>query len=201
MNELSSSEIETLVRKYGSPQHLEFSADFLDFECELVRRSVRGGRNHDITCFILHDGKYVVIQKHAYSGTGIFRAPSGGAHPGEPLELAAAREMMEETGLEIRLMRFVLDVSLTIRCHGEIIPWRSLVFLAESVAGHLGAVDTEEICSVTTMSREEMLGDVDSMMDTSGWGGFKYRSFLTRAFFRRLDELGELTRPHGSEKT
>jgi len=27
-------------------------------------------------------------------------------------------------------------------------------------------------------------------MVESGWGGFKYRAFLTKSFFERIDELG-----------
>ncbi len=189
MTDIDDSQLETLISEYGTPKSLSFSADFFEFECDLVRRSTRKERNHDITCFIRKDGKYVVIQKHAYAGTGIYRAPSGGAHKGESIEEGAKREMMEETGLEVKLLRFVLDVSLEIRCRDEVIPWRSLVFLAEPVSGDIGAIDTIEIHEVILMSRQEMLGDVQMLMEESGWGGFKYRAFLTRSFFQYLDSM------------
>jgi hypothetical protein len=63
------------------------------------------------------------------------------------------------------------------------------VFLAESVAGEIKPVDTREIFDATVMSREQLLGEVTQLMEDSGWGGFKYRAFLTREFFRRFDEL------------
>ncbi|TFH00160.1 NUDIX hydrolase [Candidatus Thorarchaeota archaeon] len=179
-----------MIERFGEPRKLHFSANFLDFECELVRQTRTKGRLHDITCFIRQtENEFVVIQKHQYANTGIYRAPSGGAKVGESLESAAHREMHEETGLEVRLLKFVLDMYLDVVCSNETIPWRSLVFLAEPVAGIMRPVDTYEIFDVKVMSREDLLGDVDKLMIDSGWGGFAYRSFLTYEFFKRLDEL------------
>ncbi len=171
------------------PKKLAFAADFLDFECELVERSADKGRYHDITCFIRDGDQFVVIQKHAYAETGIYRAPSGGAHDGESLEEAALREMLEETGLEVKLIRFVLDMTLDVRCADAMIPWRSLVFLADKIGGEMKPIDTYEIYDVKRMSRDELLGDVQMRMRNSGWGGLEYRAFLTESFFTQLDEL------------
>jgi len=190
LNEINDREIMSLKEKYGEPIIHEFTADFLDFECNLVKRTEAKGRLHDITCFIRrNDGDFVVIQKPQYARTGIYRAPSGGATPGEPLEDAAIREMHEETGLTIHLTHFVLDMRLNVVCKDRTIPWRSLVFLAEPVDGEMKQIDTREIFDVTVMSREQLVGKVSQLMEDSGWGGFKYRAFLTREFFRRLDEL------------
>jgi ADP-ribose pyrophosphatase YjhB (NUDIX family) len=181
--------VDALVTKYGRPRRLKFEADFLEPECELIRESTSKGRNHDITCFIRSDGGYVVIQKPAYSGTGIFRAPSGGAHPGETIEEGASREMHEETGLQVRLVRFVLDISLRVHCRKEKIPWRSLVFLADRVSGEMKPIDMHEISSVAIMTKEQLLGSVTKLMKKSGMGGFKYRAFLTKSFFDELEKL------------
>jgi 8-oxo-dGTP pyrophosphatase MutT (NUDIX family) len=108
---------------------------------------------------------------------------------GESIKKAALREMYEETGLDIRLLRYVLDSRLDVVCTDGVIPWRSLVFLAEVTDGKMGAVDTYEIFDVKTMSREEMLGKVAQLMEESGWGGFLYRVHLTRSFFEQLDAL------------
>jgi ADP-ribose pyrophosphatase YjhB (NUDIX family) len=179
-----------LAEKYGRPRELQFKADFFEFECELIRESASKGRNHDITCFIRDDDGYVVIQKHAYSDTGIYRAPSGGAHPGESIEAGASREMLEETGLKIRLTRFVLDIALEVHCGRETIPWRSMVFLAERTGGEMKPIDTHEISGISVMTKEELLGPVEKLMKETHWGGFKYRAFLTRSFFEELQKLG-----------
>ncbi len=129
----------------------------------------------------------MTIQKHDYSGTGIYRAPSGGAKQGESLEAAAKREMKEETGLDVEIERFVLDLSLDVICPEGIIPWRSLVFLVREVGGTMKPIDTHEIFDVKVTSKEDLLGDISALMQHSGWGGFLYRAFLTRKFFEVLE--------------
>ena len=161
----------------------------MDFEADLVRKSVAKGRHHDITCFIKHKGLYAVIQKHGYARTGIYRAPSGGLNLKETIEEAAKREMKEETGLDIELTRLVLDVKLDVITSEEVLQWRSLVFLANSVQGNLNPIDKFEIYDARLMSRQELLGDVYQLMVYSGWGGFEYRAFLTKSFFEQLDIL------------
>ena len=190
LNDIKDAEMQSIIERFGEPTELHFSADFLDFECELVRQTRTKGRLHDITCFIRQaKNEVVVIQKPQYANSGIYRAPSGGAMVGESLETAAYREMYEETGLEVRLLNFVLDVYLDVVCSNETISWRSLVFLAEPISGVMKPIDTHEIFDVKVMSREDLLGTVNTRMITSGWGGFAYRSFLTLEFFKRLDEL------------
>lgn len=190
LNDLDPAELESIVNEYGTPIRFHFRADFAEFECELVKRSASKNRYHDITCFIPYNGGYVGIQKPGYAGSGIFRAPSGGANSGESLRNAAVREMYEETGLEIHLIRFVLDLTLDVVCSDVVIPWRSLVFLVEATGGEMKPIDTHEIFDIRVVTREEMLGEITRLMEESGWGGFKYRAFLTKAFFERIDELG-----------
>ena len=190
LNDINDEELLSLIDRFGEPIKRSYSTNFLDFECQLVKETRRKGRLHDVTCFIRQKpNEYVVIQKNQYANSGIYRAPSGGAKVGESLEEAAHREMHEETGLEIRLLRFILDLHLNIVCADETIPWRSLVFLAEPIGGTLKPIDTYEIFDVKVMHREDLLGEVDRLMIASGWGGFSYRSFLTHEFFKRLDEL------------
>ena len=175
LNDINDDEYQNLIERFGKPVTHHFSADFQEFECELVKQTRTKGRLHDITCFIRKEvNQYIVIQKHQYANSGIYRAPSGGAKVGELLEVAARREMYEETGLEVRLIRFVLDMYLDVICNGETIPWRSLVFLAEPVGGTMKPIDTYEIFDVKVMSRKDLLGEVDKRMLKSGWGGFAY---------------------------
>lgn len=108
---------------------------------------------------------------------------------GESLEEAAKREMKEETGLDIELERFVLDLELDVKCPEGTIPWRSLVFLAKEVGGVMQAIDTYEIFEVRISTREQMLGEILTLMQHSGWGGFLYRAFLTEKFFQLIENL------------
>ncbi len=167
---------------------MEFAVEMLPEEFALVEDSANRGRSHDVTIFIRHQGKIVVIEKHAYAQTGIVRAPSGGANPSESLILAAKREAREETGFEIDIERFVLESHVLLSCCDRpAIPWVSYVFLARVVGGQLGAQDVREISDVQLRSREELLTEIRPLMLASGLGGFEYRAKMTDAFFEELD--------------
>jgi 8-oxo-dGTP pyrophosphatase MutT (NUDIX family) len=184
-------ELKLLRKRYGVPRRVHFTIDMNPEEYELVAHSVRHGRRHDVTIFICHEGKFAVIQKHAYARTGVFRAPSGGALPGEALAAAAKREAREETGLEIELDRFVLEVHANLRCEGKpSVDWSSYVFLAHSVGGQLDPQDTHEIFEAQLRTRADLLNDIRPLMLASGSGGFRYRALMTDAFFAQLDALG-----------
>jgi 8-oxo-dGTP diphosphatase len=50
---------------------------------------------------IVHDGKVVLIKRRFEPLQGQWSLPGGGVEVGETLEAAVAREMLEETGLEV----------------------------------------------------------------------------------------------------
>ncbi len=185
-----AAELAALREQYGVPKRVDFEVEMLPEEFVLVQRSLERGRRHDVTVFIQHQGKFVVIAKHAYVSTGIVRAPSGGAQPSESLITAAQRESREETGFDVEIDHFILEAHVLLKC-GEhpVVPWVSYVFLAHVVGGTLGAMDTKEIADVQLRSREELLNDVRPLMLASGLGGFEYRAKMTDAFFAKLDAL------------
>jgi 8-oxo-dGTP diphosphatase len=184
------AEIKNLYSEFGEPRKVDFDTiEMQPQEFALVQRSRQKGRRHDVTVFIRYEGKYAVIAKHAYANTGIMRAPSGGALPSETLVEAAIREAREETGLEIKLERFILESYVRLRHENITVDWVSYVFLAKAIGGQLGAEDVKEISDVQLKTREELLEDIRPLMLASGLGGFKYRALLTDAFFNQLDLL------------
>ena len=52
---------------------------------------------------IVHDGKLLLLKMHH---TGKYHLPGGGIHIGERMEETLKREVLEETGIEIDVMRF-----------------------------------------------------------------------------------------------
>lgn len=181
-------ELAALHRKYGVPRRVDFQIEMLPEEFALVQHSDNQGRRHDVTIFIRHQGKLVVIEKHAYAKTGIVRAPSGGVHPSESLIEAAKREAREETGFDVEIEHFILEAHVLLSCNNQTpIPWTSYVFLARVVGGKIGALDLKEISDVQLRRRDELTTEVRSLMLASGLGGFKYRALMTDAFFEELD--------------
>lgn len=145
------------------------------------------GRSHDITLFIARGDEWAVIAKPSFP-PGIWRAPSGGLHPGEELEAGALREALEETGLVISLERYLVHIDATFRHGGAIEPWHSEVFLARVVSGDLAPIDTREISGARWMTRPELQGVVRERLLASGRGLFAYRAALHDATFAALDE-------------
>jgi 8-oxo-dGTP pyrophosphatase MutT (NUDIX family) len=99
-----------MVALYGQPAQMSIDVPMREWEFNLLRYSKRDGRFRDATILIPYEGKLVCIVKHAYP-EGIARPPSGGVVPGEPLDAAAEREAYEETGLRVKLKRYLLRCS------------------------------------------------------------------------------------------
>lgn len=190
-----AAELATLRKQYGVPRRVDFEVEMQPEEFSLVQWTLERGRRHDVTIFIQHEGKFVVIEKHAYANSGILRAPSGGARPSESLITAAQRESREETGFAIEVDRFVLESHVLLKCGNHpAVPWVSYVFLAHVVGGQLGAEDLKEISDVQLRTRDELLTEVRPLMLTSGLGGFEYRAKMTDAFFEELDVINALAK-------
>jgi len=185
---VKESDIIEAGRRYGEPERLHFGTIAMkDFEFELMIGSMKNGRRHDVTMFAEKDGGWVCIQKPSYSGTGIYRAPSGGLNPGETLEEGLRREMREETGLEVAIERFLLIIEVEFAGPaGAVQPWTSYVFSGRADGGELEIRDTREISDLRIVPRDEMLGPIADKMDASGWGGFIYRARLTREAFAAI---------------
>lgn len=56
---------------------------------------------------VIHDGKILLNQCRGRNKRIYYAFPGGGQNPGETLEEAVAREVLEETGLSVRFERFV----------------------------------------------------------------------------------------------
>lgn len=61
-----------------------------------------------VACFIFReDGSFLVMQRMGSHGNGSWSIPGGHLEPGESWEECAAREVMEETGLIVKNIRFL----------------------------------------------------------------------------------------------
>lgn len=149
----------------------------------MVISSTRGqARVHDVTLFILNPaGQLILIRKHAYP-PGAWRAPGGGVDVGEELAEGAAREALEETGLHVRVTRYLMRVHVTFTCGEQQQPWTTHVVVAEADDQPPVTQDPHEISDVAWGSLADLTGPIaEAMLADPNRGLFTYRVALHRA--------------------
>ncbi len=178
----SEEDIRVLEKKYGAPELRRWEYEISGWEYDVVDGSMRGGRAHDVTMFIRKSGdpETLAVIRKAFFPPGAYRAPSGAARAGEGLEAGALREAHEETGLVIKLDRYVARISARFASPGRpVIDWTSHVFEAGEVSGELRPIDTGEIEEARWATFEELQGPIRQALLDAGWGLFRYRVALT----------------------
>ena len=191
---ITAEAILELERRFGKPDEIAFVYEMSESEFEMVRRSQKHGRAHDVTLFIINNGRIVVIKKPMYP-PGAYRPPSGGITPGEPFVEGALREAHEETGLVISLQKYVLRALVKFSHRDQVIDWTSHVFTAIPIAGSLDPIDTREIAEARWVGFEELMGIIRNALLSSGSSGLKYRSDLTDAVVSTLSKEGLIVLP------
>ncbi len=188
---LPPEEVAACEARYGAPRVVAVEAPLTTAEMDRLVASQRHGRAHDITLFIL-DGegaerRVVVIRKPAFP-RGCWRPPSGGVHPGEPMEAGALREAREETGLDVALTRYLVRVAARFVEAGgpRVVPWTSHVVAARPLGGTLAPLDTEEIAEARWATLPELAGAIRAALLASGAGGLRYRACLHDAALEAL---------------
>lgn len=196
---LTAEKLAPLVARYGQPQVVQMRHDISRAEMDMVLGSRRDGRAHDVTCFILDGAGRVAVIRKPFHPPGVWRAPSGGVHAGEDPEEGTLREMREETGLEIALVRYLLRIDVVFTCDeggGRVEqPWASHVFQARPLpvprcapsavpAGRdaevpLAPRDRREIAAARWVTLEELQGPIREALLATGQGLFRYRVALT----------------------
>jgi 8-oxo-dGTP pyrophosphatase MutT (NUDIX family) len=171
--------------RYGYPPviHMVAPVDWEEFE--FIRSTQHYGRCHDVTMFIFKGPDIIVIAKHNYP-EGLFRPPSGAAKPGESLAEGALREAYEETGCEIELNRYILQVNVNFTDGRRVIPWKSHIFLGKYVSGEPHPVDTREIREVSLAKLDEFETYKEIIRSKTTSGGLNYRARLHDEVLRLL---------------
>ena len=173
--------------RYGEPRVLVLEQPVQRAELDLVVASGRHGRRHDVTFFVFNGERLALIRKPHFL-PGIWRPPSGGVRPGEPLEAGIAREAKEEIGVEIVLERYVLRTEVRFRCGEEWIDWRTHVFAASTGARELVPEDTVEIAAARWGTVAELGGPIRQAALATGRGLWAYRVGLNDATIEALTQ-------------
>lgn len=207
---LSADLVRQAEVRFGVPRELSLEAHIDEAEMNVVAGSMRKLRVHDVTMFIVDTEKIAVISKPWFP-PGAFRAPSGGVHAGETLEEGALREGLEETGLSLRLERYLLRIAAVFRptepwpgvgglpsevtdpIEPSALHWWSHVFSARVVGDRaLAPRDTGEIAEARWVSVTDLQGAIRETLLATGKGLFGYRVALTDETVGLMHESGLL---------
>jgi 8-oxo-dGTP pyrophosphatase MutT (NUDIX family) len=169
--------IREVEKRFGTPEEVRLAYEMTEREFDMVRRSQKHGRAHDVTLFIIDQDRIVVIKKPMYP-PGAYRAPSGGIDVGEDFETGALREAYEETGLTVALEQYLLRALVAFTCAGQIINWTTHVFKARRLEGELQPIDTHEIVEARFATVDELRGSIKAVLLASGSTGLRYRAEL-----------------------
>jgi ADP-ribose pyrophosphatase YjhB (NUDIX family) len=174
-----------MEKEYGRPDELNYVQKVTPDEYDRIARSMKQGRSHDITLYIRKDGGYIFIAKPFYP-PGLFRAPSGGVNPNEDYQAGARREALEETGADIKLVKYILRIRVRFENESDIIEWTSHIFLADYINGDIDPHDKREIKEARLIYPHQIPGFMEKMKETK-IGGLNYRAFLTGEMSKRLE--------------
>ena len=190
---LTAETLEELEHRYGVPEIHAAEAAFAAPEFGLLEYCGRKRRAHDVT-LLIHTpespARFALIRKPSYP-PDVFRPPSGGIDEGESFEAGALREALEETGLEVRLDRYLLRVDARFTHEDRIRPWTTHVLSAWVTGGRLDPQDRREIAEARWTSAGEIWNTYRPRMLAMGTAGMKYRVFLQDRALQLLGHNGE----------
>lgn len=131
-------EVEALSRRYGAPRRETALID--DSFDDPIDKPDRFGE----VCMVIRrpNGKVLLAIKTFYP-RGAYRLPTGGIHHGERILDALVREAHEETGLELRVERFLAYIDY-VGASGPEPRFHTFAFLLTELGGTLGALDESE---------------------------------------------------------
>jgi ADP-ribose pyrophosphatase YjhB (NUDIX family) len=173
-----------LRARYGEPAELEWFGEISEREHALA--TYNPNRTHDVTLFILDPADRIALIRKPHFAEGIWRPPGGGIKPGEDFTAGAEREAFEETGLRVRLERYLVAS----RAHFDFAPhevrWRTHVFLARTEDEELAPQDTDEIAAARWATLPELAGPLRERLLASGHAFWRYRVALHDAALEAL---------------
>jgi ADP-ribose pyrophosphatase YjhB (NUDIX family) len=150
------AEIEELAARYGPPRRVEVELAGQPFDPLIM--TDRYGE----VCMVIRrpNGRLITAIKTFYPA-GAFRLLTGGVHHGEPIGAALAREVAEETGLDVLVRRFLAVVEYRLARHPQ--TFVTFVFLLDELGGVLAVQDEAERIGAF---RELAVGELPALANT-----------------------------------
>ena len=165
-----------LRERYGQPAPLVWEGAISQPEFALV--TYNPTRTHDVTLFILDPAERLALIRKPHFGPGVWRPPGGGIKVDEEFEAGAVREALEETGLRVRLERYLVDATATFFFEPDDVSWRTHVFLARTDDEELAPADVDEIAGARWGTAAELAGPIRARLLATGRALWRYRVAL-----------------------
>jgi len=129
------------------------------------------------------NGRIITITCTEYP-EGTYRVPTGGIAYGEKTEEAVYREVMEELGLESRIISFLGLMVITFSYQGEETDFYSYLFHLKEIGGIvLEDATDDEVSAIKEANKQQLEDTAQKLLSLSGewkdWGEF--RSITTKA--------------------
>jgi ADP-ribose pyrophosphatase YjhB (NUDIX family) len=166
----------TLRARYGEPVVLPWEGEISEVEWGVA--TYNPTRFHDVTLFILDPAERLALIRKPHFASNVWRPPGGGVKPGEDPTEAAAREALEETGLRVRLERYLVVTDAVFRNAGRTLPWQTHVLLARTDDTELAPDDPVEIAEARWGTLEELAGPLRAVLLETGRAFWRYRVAL-----------------------
>jgi mutator protein MutT len=116
-----------------------------------------------VSVAVVRDERVLLVKRARAPSLGLYAFPGGKVEAGETLELAARRELREETGVEATEFRRLRDIFIEGGGEGHPVDYLLTVFGAAYAAGEAIAADdaeTAEFYSLAEMEKLPLAGSV-----------------------------------------
>lgn len=130
---------------------------------------------------VLHDNRILLVRYNIPDGSSILVGPGGGVEIEEDMQQALVREVLEETGLEVKPGKMLFVEDLLSQKYRMIKIW----FLCSVVGGQLSKTQeaaVEGIVDVNWYSKDQLKNEVvyPSVILNSDWAAFNEKSWETK---------------------
>jgi 8-oxo-dGTP pyrophosphatase MutT (NUDIX family) len=175
---------------FGTPLEATVEQEILPWEMDLIERVCGDTRFHDLTTFVL-DGTSLAMVHKPSDPDGVYWVPAGGLHADERLDQGVRREVREETGLDVRVERYLLRLEAFFTCGVRSRPWTSHVFVARpsrpaELQDRLHPEDTKEVERAAWIDVDTFVTHTVPILRSTGWGRFGYRLRMAELVFAEL---------------
>ena len=139
---VDEGEVAELVRQYGQPLRRQMELE-IGVELFFSRFMRAGDRRGEVVAALERPNGRLLLHRKAHYGADTFRLPTGGIGHAETVLDALHREILEETGLEVTVQRFLAILEYRL-CFGELnLPFASYVFHVREAGGRLSSAGSE----------------------------------------------------------